>query len=115
MKYIKIGEKEVAVRPSCLTPILFKRKEKKDLLVILSDESIPQTDKLQYMVSLFYIMAMQASCKDVNVEFEKAEDEMEFYKFIDELDSTVLYSDEVMADILKAYVNTTKASSKSKN
>lgn len=115
MKYIKIGEKEIAVRPSCLTPILFKRKEKKDLLIILSDTNIPETDKLQYMVSLLYIMAMQATCKDVTVEFEKAENEMEFYQFIDDLDSKILYSDKVMAQILQTYVDTTKTASKSKN
>lgn len=115
MNTVKVGDRLIAVRPSALTPMLFKRKTNTDLLGILSDKSVKDTDKLESLITLFYLMAMQATCQDVKLEFEKAEDEMAFYEFLDGLDSRALYSEEVLAQIVNVYVKSSKTTSIAKN
>lgn len=115
MKSIKLGEREIMVRPSALTPMLFKRKTGIDLLVLLSDKKVADSEKLESITILFYIMAMQATCQDVSIEFEKATDEIAYCEFLDSLESKVLYSEEVISQIINVYMASTKSTSISKN
>jgi len=115
MNTVKVGDRLIAVRPSALTPMLFKRKTNKDLLGVLSDKSVKDTDKLEILVVLFYIMAMQATCQDVKMEFEKASDEMAYYEFLDTLDSKAVYAKDTLVQIVNVYMSSAKTTSIAKN
>ena len=115
MNSIKVGDRLIAVRPSALTPMLFKRMTKTDLLSVLTDKAVKDTDKFESIIGLFYIMQMQATCQDVKMEFEKAQDEISYYEFLDSLDSKALYSEDVLTQIINIYMVSTKTTSKAKN
>lgn len=115
MKMIKVAEKEIAVRPTALTPFLFKRMTNKDLLKALTDKKTEQVDKLDLIIQLFYIMAMQATTMDVTQQFAKAEDKEEFYKFLDSISSGVSFNQEFMTEVISVYTQNAKTTSESKN
>lgn len=115
MKSIKVGNQEIFVRPSALTPHLFKRMTNKDLLVFLGDKSVTNDEKLDGLLKLFFIMQMQASTTDIKQEFEKASDEANYYEFLDKMNSDVMFDKDVIAQIVKVYSETNIQTSKAKN
>lgn len=115
MKTITINGKEYVVRPTALTPILYKKLTGKDLLTHLNDKSINPDSRIESILKLFYVISIQAEHMDINEQFKLMEDETEYYKFINNLDSTVLYSEELLTQTVTVYTGSTQTVVESKN
>lgn len=65
-KTIKIGETELEMSANAATPFRFKQVFKKDLLQILGNEEKAETEGVEAVTQLAYIMAKQAEKTDMS-------------------------------------------------
>ena len=65
-KKLKIGEKEIELTANAATPFRFKQVFRKDLFGIFGNEERAETEGIEAVMQLAYIMSKQAEKADMN-------------------------------------------------
>lgn len=114
MKSIIVGGKEVPIRATGFTTILFKRFTGNDLMSVLTDIT-REAEKINDVMSLFYCMNVQAKTDKIGDMLNKVSDVIDYYEFLNQFESKDLYSENVMTAIMTAWIESSKQSSTAKN
>lgn len=114
MKKIYVGGKEVPIKATGFTTILFKRFTGNDLMSVLADTS-RAAEKINDVLSLFYCMNVQAREENIGDMFNVVSDVTDYYEFLNGLESKDLYAEKTMTAIMQAWIQSSQQSSEPKN
>lgn len=114
MKKIYVGGKEVPIKATGFTTILFKRFTGNDLMAMLTDKS-REAEKINDVLSLFYCMNVQAREESIGDMLNAVSDVTDYYEFLNGFESKDLYAEKTMTAIVEAWIQSSKQSSEPKN
>lgn len=114
MKKIYVGTKEVPVKATGFTTILFKRFTGNDLMSVLTDKA-REAEKINDVLCLFYCLHIQAEESTIGAMLNRVADVTDYYEFLNSFESKDLYSADVITAVVTAWVDSTQSTSTSKN
>lgn len=114
MKKIFVGSKEVEVKATGFTTILFKRFTGNDLMQVLTDKS-REAEKINDVLSLFYCLHVQAEESTIGAMLNRVADVQDFYEFLNSFEAKDLYTADVITAVITTWVDSTQTTSTSKN
>lgn len=121
IKTIKIADKEVEMRGSALTSVIYKELFGSDVLVevehmrTIEDKIELYSQSVVIYRQLGFVMAWQASNKEKTAEKMKSLTEYEYFAWLDELDDTGFSDPNYIKEVQTLWRDITKVTAIAKN
>lgn len=106
---LKIGEKEVNVRTSALTSIIFRNLFRKDLTTEISALKTGENVNLDIFKELAFVMAWQATPSDSKVNDMKNLSNEDYLMWLDQFDEIDFYDPELLSQITTTWLSSQKS------